>query len=508
MSEATPDTERAATGLAPDVQYAGFWIRLAAYFADALLQGALIAGAVVLLGLIGVETALSGVLVLLILAVLIAYFPVSWTLLRGQTPGMMAFDLRIVRERDGSPIGLGTALVRFLGWIVSAVVLDLGFLAIGIDRRKRGWHDRIAGTVVVRPTGASLDRLTDLAIAGFLWGLRLAVVAVVVVGSFLTLTSGKYQTETWADLISFGLVLGSIYALIALGYTMVYGILRMINFAHGEIFMCGAFGGYFTATALGQSGFLHQGPVNALISVAIIMLVAATVSTSVALLVERIAYRPLRAAPRLVPLISAIGASFFLQYSVKGLFGPGVYAYPDVAVLKELAPVPIFHFRWMDLLVILAAVAMMAGLYLFVMRTKIGTAIRAVSEDKATAALMGIDVNRAIVTTFAVGAAMAGAAGALYGLKFSTINFFSGFYPGIKAFTAAVLGGIGNVPGAMLGGLLLGQVESLGPTLFLDGLEVPAPNQLKDAIAFIMLVMVLIFRPSGLLGERITGQRT
>ena len=352
-----------------------------------------------------------------------------------------------------------------------------------------------------------VDRLTDLAIAAFLWGLRLAVVAVVVVGSFLTLTSGKYQTETWADLISFGLVLGCIYALIALGYTMVYGILRMINFAHGEIFMCGAFGGYFAATALGRSGFLHAGPLHALISVALIMLVAATVSTSVALLVERIAYRPLRSAPRLVPLISAIGASFFLQYSVKGLFGPGIYAYPDVAVLKEVVPVPLLHVRWMDLLVILAAVAMMAGLYFFVMRTKIGTAIRAVSEDQSTAALMGIDVNRAIVTTFAVGAAMAGAAGALYGLKFSTINFFSGFYPGIKAFTAAVLGGIGNVPGAMLGGLFLGQVESLGPTLFLDGLEVPAPNQLKDAIAFIMLVMVLIFRPSGLLGERITRQR-
>ncbi len=354
--------------------------------------------------------------------------------------------------------------------------------------------------------GRFIDRLTDLAIVGFLWAFRIAVVLVVVVGSALTIASGQYTSATWVDLIINGAVVGSIYALIALGYTMVYGILRMINFAHGEIFMAGAFGGYFAAVGLREIGFLNQSALSAIVSVMIMIAVAMVVSTTIALLVERIAYRPLRNAPRLVPLISAIGASFFLQYSFKGFFGPGIYAYPDINVLGQLVPVGV-RIRWVDVLVILSALVMMTGLYLFVMRTRIGTAIRAVSEDMSTAALMGIDVNRAIVTTFAVGAAMAGAAGVLYGLVFRQVFFFTGFVPGIKAFTAAVLGGIGNVPGAMLGGLFLGQVESIGPTLFLDGLHVPSPNQLKDVIAFTMLVLILVFRPSGILGERITTQR-
>jgi len=349
-----------------------------------------------------------------------------------------------------------------------------------------------------------LERLTDLAIAGFLWAFRIAVVLIVLIGSALTLASGKYPPETWLNLAVQGLTLGMIYSLIALGYTMVYGILRLINFAHGEIFMAGAFGGYFVATALAGLGFLNQSPVTSLVSILLMLAGAMAVSVTLALLVERIAYRPLRNAPRLVPLISAIGASFFLQYTFRGLFGPGIYAYPSVDILQVAVPVDVLRMRWVDVLVIATAFAMMGGLYLFVQRTKIGTAIRAVSEDKATAALMGIDVNRAIVTTFAVGAAMAGAAGVMYGLMFRQIFFFSGFVPGIKAFTAAVLGGIGNVPGAMLGGIFLGEVESVGPTLFLDGLNVPSPNQLKDVIAFTMLVLVLIFRPSGILGERIT----
>jgi branched-chain amino acid transport system permease protein len=352
-----------------------------------------------------------------------------------------------------------------------------------------------------------LERLTDAAIAAFLWSFRIAVVLVVVVGSILTLASGRYSAETWSGLIVSGLTLGSVYALIALGYTMVYGILRMINFAHGEIFMTGAFAGYFVATGLQQIGFLNASALTTVISVVIMIAAAVAVATPIALLVERIAYRPLRNAPRLVPLIAAIGASFFLQYTVRGLFGPGIYAYPSVTVLDEQVPISLIRIRWVDVLVVVSALAMMTGLYLFVMRTKLGTAIRAVSEDKETAALMGIDVNRAIVTTFALGAAMAGAAGVLYSLLFRQVFFFTGFIPGIKAFTAAVLGGIGNVPGAMLGGLFLGQVESIGPTLFLDGFNVPSPNQLKDVIAFTMLVLILVFRPSGILGERITRQR-
>jgi len=355
----------------------------------------------------------------------------------------------------------------------------------------------------VRP----IERLTDLAIAAFLWAFRIVVLLVVVVGSIATLASGKYSLETWVDLIENGLTLGSIYALIALGYTMVYGILRMINFAHGDIFAGGAFAGYFVAVALAGAGLLNANPVASLLSVGLMIVVAMAASTLMAVGLERVAYRPLRNAPRLVPLISAIGASFFLEYTYRGLFGPGIYAYPDVAVLGEAVPVPILNMQWVDVLVIVSALLMMTVLYLFVMRTRLGTSIRAVSEDRDAAALMGIDANRAIVLTFAVGAAMAGAAGVLYGLKFTQVYFYTGFYPGIKAFTAAVLGGIGNIPGAMLGGLFLGLIESVGPTLFLDGLNVPSPNQLKDVIGFTMLVLVLVFRPSGILGERIARGR-
>jgi branched-chain amino acid transport system permease protein len=163
--------------------------------------------------------------------------------------------------------------------------------------------------------------------------------------------------------------------------------------------------------------------------------------------------------------------------------------------------------QWLDVVVVGSALLMMVGMYLFVMRTKVGTAIRAVSEDAPTAALMGINVDRAIVMTFAIGAALAGVAGVLFGLMFIQINFYSGFLPGIKAFTAAVLGGIGNIPGAMVGGMFLGEVESVGPILFLDGLGVPSPTQLKDVIAFTLLVLVLIFRPQGILGERLSKAR-
>jgi branched-chain amino acid transport system permease protein len=352
-----------------------------------------------------------------------------------------------------------------------------------------------------------VERLTEIAISTFLWTFRLVIVLVVVVGSFLTIVSGRYDLDTWMRLAVTGAALGSVYALIALGYTMVYGILRMINFAHGEVFMGGAFAGYFTAVVLDDAGFLNYSPVTALISVLIMIVAGMTLSTILAVLVERFAYRPLRNAPRLVPLIAAIGASFFLQYTFRGFFGPGIYAYPGIGFLNEVAPLPIVRMRWVEVLVIVSAIVMMTGLYVFVMRTRIGTAIRAVSEDKSTAALMGIDVNRSIVMTFAVGAAMAGAAGVLYALMFRQVTFFVGFVPGIKAFTAAVLGGIGNVPGAMLGGLFLGEIESIGPVLFLDGLGVPSPNQLKDVIAFTMLVLVLVFRPSGILGERVTKDR-
>jgi branched-chain amino acid transport system permease protein len=230
-------------------------------------------------------------------------------------------------------------------------------------------------------------------------------------------------------------------------------------------------------------------------------------SMGIALVVERVAYRPLRRAPRLIPLITAIGASFFLQYTFRSFFGAGVQSYPDIAALDGEWIIGGVHVRHTQALVLAAATVMMLVLYGIVMRTRTGKAMRAVAEDRDAAALMGIDVDRIIVFTFALGGAMAGAAGVLYALVFKQVHFFMGFVPGIKAFTAAVLGGIGNVPGAMVGGLFLGVIESVGPALFLDGLGVPAPYQLRDVIGFTMLLIMLIFRPQGILGERLAAKR-
>jgi branched-chain amino acid transport system permease protein len=299
--------------------------------------------------------------------------------------------------------------------------------------------------------------------------------------------------------------MGSVYALVALGYTMVYGVLRLINFAHGDIMMTGAFSGYFVATAFAGSGFLDRDPVLAMLA---IMAVAVTTSTTIALLTERLAYRPFRRVRGLAPLICAIGVSFFLEQTFRGAFGAGVRAYPDPKWQKGTISVFGFGVPILQIMVVAAALISMAILYVIVQRTKMGTAMRAVSEDADAAALMGIDVDRVVVFTFALGGAMAGIAGVCYGFIFKQVYFYMGFTPGIKAFGAAVLGGIGSVPGAMLGGLFLGIVESVGPALFLDGVGIPAPYQLRDLIAFTLLIMVLIFRPYGILGERMAKKRT
>ena len=338
---------------------------------------------------------------------------------------------------------------------------------------------------------------TDIVI----WAIGLAIAVVVVIGTISTLRSGKYSAETWIDLFISGLSLGSVYALIALGYTLVYGILRMINFAHSEVFMSGPFTAVFVAQALNGAGLLERSPV---LSLLLITLVSAGVSCTIAILLERIAYRPLRGAPRLVPLITAIGASFFLQYAFRGLFGSGIQAYPSIPALEGAWTLGTIRFFKTDVVIILSALAMMLILYSIVQKTKMGKAMRAVSEDKEVATLMGIDVDRVIVVTFALGGASAGVAGILYALAFPIVNFYMGFTPSIKAFTAAVLGGIGNVPGAFIGAMVLGVVESVGPNLFLDGLGIPSPNQLKDLLAFVILVFILIFRPTGILGERLT----
>lgn len=339
--------------------------------------------------------------------------------------------------------------------------------------------------------------LTDVMV----WAIGLAILFVMMWGTIRTLESGKYSAAVWLDLTVKGLALGGVYALIAMGYTLVYGILRMINFAHSEVFMSGPFTAVFLANALSRSGFLNRHPI---ISLLLITLLSMAVSTGVAVLLERIAYRPLRAAPRLVPLITAIGASFFLQYTFRGFYGSGFEGYPTITILQgswDFAGIQIYKIQ---VVVIIAALLMMLALYGVVQWSKIGKAMRAVSEDKEAAELMGIDVDRIIVFTFSLGGASAGAAGILYVLLFPVAHFFMGFIPGLKAFTAAVLGGIGNVAGAFIGSIVLGLLESFGPNLFLDGLGIATPTQLKDAIAFIILVFILIFRPSGILGERLT----
>lgn len=350
----------------------------------------------------------------------------------------------------------------------------------------KGWRERFSGTDLV------------------MWLIGAGIVVSIIVGSVATLASGRYAGRHWFDFMIFGLAQGSVYALIAMGYTMVYGVLRMINFAHSEVFMSGPYTAYYVAAAFYRSGFLDSHPFLSLI---VIFLVAMATSTLIAYLLERIAYRPLRNAPRLIPLITAIGASFFLQYMFRGLYGPGFQAYPVVKMLEGQWAFWGLRILKFQALVIVAAAVLMFALYAFIQRTRVGKAIRAVSEDKEAAYLMGIDVDRMISTTFIIGGMAAGAAGVLYAIMFKQVHFFMGFIPGIKAFTAAVLGGIGNIPGAMLGGIFLGLIESIGPSLFLDGLGIVAPYQLKDAIAFIMLVMVLIFRPTGIMGERLAVKK-
>jgi branched-chain amino acid transport system permease protein len=301
-----------------------------------------------------------------------------------------------------------------------------------------------------------------------------------------------------------GIILGFMYALIALGYTMVYGVLEFINFAHSEIFIVGAFVGVELLLGFKALGILETVPWP--IVLLGVLLAGALASGALAVTIERVAYRPLRAAPRLIPLISAIGMSFFLQDIIRlfeslwrnafNLVYPSMDALNTRFDLTETMDVSV-----KSLVVIVAALSMLWGLHVIVNRTKIGTAIRAVAEDQAAASLMGINVNRIISLTFLIGGAMGGAAGVLFGVQYSLINPYTGFIPGLKAFTAAVLGGIGNIPGAMLGGLVLGLLEAFAASYMslLTGGAFGA--EYKDIFAFSVLILILILRPKGLLGE-------
>jgi branched-chain amino acid transport system permease protein len=331
--------------------------------------------------------------------------------------------------------------------------------------------------------------------------LSVVILTFVVVGAYKTLTvpaDQAYSATRWKNFIVLGFAQGAIYALIALGYTLVYGILRMINFAHGEVFMTGAFAAFFFADAYEASGFLDRQP---FVSLGILLLVAMLTSMSVAVLLERIAYRPLRNAPRLVPLITAIGAALFLQNTARGFFGSQTRGFGVPSALEGTWTIFGVTLDRVQVLVLVTVIVAMTALGLFIARTTTGKAMRAVAADSEIASLMGIHVDRVIVTTFAIGGLLAGVAAVLYSLTFESVSYFMGFRPGIAAFTAAVLGGIGSIYGAALGGVMLGLLQSLGPALILTGYGVPSSFQLKDAFTFLVLVLVLIFRPGGLLGS-------
>jgi branched-chain amino acid transport system permease protein len=290
-----------------------------------------------------------------------------------------------------------------------------------------------------------------------------------------------------------GLAVGGIYALIALGYTMVYGVLKLINFAHGDLFTYGAYLGMTLLTSF----FLQ----DRLGVVAGFLILAAMVMGLVALIgavLERAVYRPLRESPRLSAVVSALGASIFLQNTLMLLYGARVHVYPEDLLPQQTVNVLGLEVPLMRIVVVLASVVMMAVLYLFVQKTKIGTAIRAAAIDQGAARLMGIDVNRVILLVFLIGPALGGAAGLLVGLYYGQVSFTMGWLYGMKAFTAAILGGIGNIPGAMVGGLLLGVIEALGAAYL--------SLAWKDALSFLVLIFILIVRPTGLLGERVADK--
>jgi branched-chain amino acid transport system permease protein len=302
--------------------------------------------------------------------------------------------------------------------------------------------------------------------------------------------------ETLLQQIVNGLVLGAVYALVALGYTMVYGILGLINFAHGEVVMVGALVTLAVIKPLAAAGVPHALllPLGLAVAMAVCMALGATV--------ERVAYRPLRNAPRLAPLITAIGVSIVLQYTVVLIWGRSYHAYPE---LLPTASLSFFGARVSpaQIAIIVLSTVVMAALLWLVHRTRLGRAMRATAENPAAARLMGVDVDRVISLTFVIGSALGAVAGVLVSVNYSVAHYQMGFVLGLKAFTAAVLGGIGNLAGAMVGGLVLGLIEALGSGYIGELTGGLFGSNYRDVFAFLVLVLVLIFRPSGLLGERL-----
>lgn len=292
-----------------------------------------------------------------------------------------------------------------------------------------------------------------------------------------------------------GLTMGGVYSLIAIGYTMVYGILFMLNFAHGEIYMIGGFAGWWVLHLL---SIKNQPIMNAALIISLMIIIAMAVSGLLGVAVERFAYRPLRQAPRINLLLSAIGVSIFLQNLILNFQG----AKPRFFYVRSLVPenmrviaVGNVVFSFMRILVIVTSFLLMGVLTFVIKKTKTGKAMRATAQDIEAATFMGIDTDRIIVYVFLIGSALGGAAGTLVGLLFTQVDYYVGFQAGLKGFTAAVLGGIGNISGSMLGGIILGLTEALATTFF--------PSEYKDVVAFTILIIVLIFRPRGLMGDKI-----
>ncbi len=294
----------------------------------------------------------------------------------------------------------------------------------------------------------------------------------------------------WLQQLTNGLALGSIYALIALGYTMVYGVLRFINFAHSDVLMLGAYAAFFLAPKM-EAIFGPQSAVGTLI----IIVAAAAICATIGILIELLAYRPLRNRPKLTVLITAIGVSLFIEFTCqhRAVFGADTKSFPKLLPTREL------HFAGIemasnDLIVLVLTSVLLFAMWFIVQRTKMGMAIRAVSFNQHAAALMGVNVNRVISFTFGIGSALAAVAGIFYAMRAPGIEPLMGVQPGIRAFIAAVLGGIGNLPGAALGGLLLGVIETVAG-------GIPGVSNYRDGIAFAILILVLLFRPAGLLGK-------
>jgi branched-chain amino acid transport system permease protein len=301
-----------------------------------------------------------------------------------------------------------------------------------------------------------------------------------------------------------GVTLGGMYALIALGYTLVYGILLMINFAHAEMFMVGAFIGLFALkflssptwglTSIGLSGVqqFFTGSLGGLIVMfLIVFLIAGALTGLLGMLIERVAYRPLRNAPRLAPLISAIGVSIFLQNAVLLWIDSKPVPFPDIFPIVNYG----YGINSLKIFIVVTSIVLLIGLDSLVSKTRMGRAMRATSQDRGAAELMGVNINSVIGLTFFIGPALGAVAGIFYGMYYGAVVFNMGFFPGIKAFTAAVLGGIGNLRGAMLGGFMLGMIEALAAGFI--------SASYKDVVAFVILIAVLIFRPGGLLGESV-----